>query len=274
MLWLEGFPFFDRATQKQGKAVAYIFNDGGENEIKEVFKKFGTKDGEVLLHCGAVPDRATEWLLQMVDTAGLRFVIVDTLQRFFRFQNVNDYGEVTNAMEALLNGIQSRRCHVLFIHHAKKDSSDALDSAVGSTALRGLCYSFIHYRRLLGSEQRIIMTDQRGGRNLPDSAIGFDARGWLQITGTLEDAELENMKHRVKELLSVAEGPLSRNQIHSQMWPCRDFILINRAIKELYEAGDIDRRGPGTSGHPFRYVLAEPSSVAKRALEIFGGRVV
>ncbi len=221
-----------------------------------MFRKFGAKEGEVLLHHGPVPEGASDWLLGVIKKGAARFVVIDTLQRFFRFKNLNDYSEVTNAMEPLLNGIASMACHVMFVHHAKKDSVDTLDAAVGSTALRGLCYSFIHYHRLPNSDQRVLMTDQRAGLNLSECAVGYDPRtGWLKVTGTMEDAELVNLKLRVKELLSVAEGPMSRQQIQNALWPCRDYILISRAVKQLYEASEIERRGSGLRGSPFRYLL-------------------
>jgi hypothetical protein len=136
-----GLPFLGRATQ-QG-SVGYIFQDGGMDEIAEVFAKFGVrKDDAIALHSGSVPERATDWLLDMVGRGKFRLCVIDTIQRFFRFAKIENYSEVTNAMEPLLDGMQRLGCHVLFVHHAKKDSADALDSAVGSTALRGLCYTF------------------------------------------------------------------------------------------------------------------------------------
>ena len=31
--------------------------------------------------------------------------------------------------------------HIMLLHHAKKDSRDDLDAAIGSTAIRGLAYT-------------------------------------------------------------------------------------------------------------------------------------
>ncbi len=249
------FPSFDRATARS--KVAYIFNDGGESEITQIFKRlYATESENLLLHAGAVPDKASDWLLGIIKDHDLGFVVIDTLQRFFRFRNLNDYSEVTNAMEPFLDAISKRHCHVLFVHHAKKDSTDTLDSAVGSTALRGLCYSFIHYRRLVASPQRVLMTDQRAGKNLAECAIGFDNfTGWLKITGTMEHAELDNMKSRLRELFAVAEGPMTRQQIRNELWPVKDPITLYKALKELYLANEIERRGSGLRGSPFRYVL-------------------
>jgi hypothetical protein len=31
----------------------------------------------------------------------------------------------------------------MMLHHAKKESADDLDAAIGSTAIRGLCYTYL-----------------------------------------------------------------------------------------------------------------------------------
>ena len=80
----------------------------------------------------------------------------------------------------------------MFLHHAKKDAGDDLDSAIGSTAIRGLAYSYLHMKRLPTSERRILRSDQRGGKNVSEMAIGFDrSAGWLEIQCTMEEAEVE-----------------------------------------------------------------------------------
>lgn len=192
-----GVSFLDRPTA-QGK-VGYIFNDGGQNEIAEVFAKFGVRgDDSILLHAGSVPDRSSEWLLDMVDRGGLSLVVIDTLQRFFRFKDLNGYSEVTNTMEPLLNGMAERHCHVMFVHHAKKDTSDKLNASVGSTALRGLCYTFIYYCRLPDSEQRMMFTDQRSGKNMKETNIDFDWKtGWLVTASNMVNEALNVFGGRV-----------------------------------------------------------------------------
>ena len=265
-----GLPFFNRPTS-QGR-VGYIFMDGGMNEIAEVFTRFGVRsDDLIVLHSGAVPEQASVWLIEMVDKLNLSLVVVDTLQRFFRFKNLNDYSEVTNVMESLLSGIAARSCHVLFVHHAKKDSVDALDSAVGSTALRGLCYSFIHYRRLPASEQRVIMSDQRSGKNLPDMAVQFDWRtGWLVLNGSADDAEARDAASKIRELLAVTDGAMTEDQIKSAVQ--MRAISVSRALRDMHRKNEVERTGVGYKGRPFMYSLA--SSLVKEAVSIFKGRVI
>jgi len=123
-----------------------------------------TENDPVFIHAGAAPKDAISWVAQRIKENGVRFVVVDTLQRLFRFQNLNDYSEVTNTREPMLEAIREQNAHCLFVHHAKKDAGDDLDSAIGSTAIRGLAYTYLHLKRLPNSERRILRSDQREAR--------------------------------------------------------------------------------------------------------------
>jgi len=193
--------------------------------------------------------------MQRVNEKGARLVIVDTLQRLFRFQNVNDYSEVTNALEPLLEGARQQNCHVLFTHHAKKDANDDLDSAIGSTAIRGLAYTYLHMKRLPNSERRILRSDQRSGKNIPEMAIGFDrATGWLQIQGTMEEAEIAEAMPKIREVLEAEESSMTEKEIR-QAVPIRG-IIVSKAIRQMVKANDFERTGHGKKGDPFRYSLS------------------
>lgn len=246
-----GVPFLGRATQRC--AVAYLSLDASLPEIAEVFTRFGLReDDQIFLHAGAAPTDAIAWLVERIKQNNVGFVVIDTLQRLFRFQNINDYSEVTNAMEPLLEAAREERVHVMFLHHARKDSQGDLDSAVGSTALRGLAYTYLHLKKLPNSERRILRSDQRGGRNFPETAIGFDrVTGWLQVQGTMEDAEIEEAEPQIMEFLRAEEGEVLEKMIRENV-NLRAFI-VSKALRKLFRQGDVDRVGKGRKGSPFRY---------------------
>jgi hypothetical protein len=142
--------------------VAYLSLDASLPEIAETFHHFGLRETDsVFIHAGAAPADAISWLVERIKEKGVRFVVIDTLQRLFRFQNLNDYSEVTNTLEPLLEAIREQKAHTLMLHHAKKDAGDDLDSAIGSTAIRGLAYAYLHLKRLPNSERRILRSDQQ-----------------------------------------------------------------------------------------------------------------
>jgi AAA domain len=205
---------------------------------------------------------------------GARFIIVDTLQRLFRFQNVNDYSEVTNALEPLLEAAREQNCHLLFTHHAKKDAGDDLDSAIGSTAIRGLAYTYLHMKRLANSERRILRSDQRSGQNIPEMAVGFGKSGWLEIQGTMEDAEIAEAIPLIREALEAEESSMTEKEIR-QAVPMRG-IIVSKATKQMFKTDQLERTGRGKKGDPFRYSLAasimanSPNSCP--GLGVLGGR--
>ena len=206
-----GLPFLDRETRQC--VVAYLSLDASLPEIVEVFQSMGLKESDpVFIHAGAAPRDSIGWLSHVIATKGVKFCVIDTLQRLFRFENVNDYSEVTNQIEPVIEAAREHGCHVMFLHHAKKDAGDNLDSAIGSTAIRGLAYTYLHIKRLPESERRILRSDQRGGKNIAETAIGFGRDGWLEAQGSREDAEVDETKPKIQEILEGSEGMSSRRQ--------------------------------------------------------------
>jgi hypothetical protein len=135
-----GEPFLGRQTQ-QG-AVAYLFLDGPLPEIADVFVTFGLRESDpIYLHAGPAPKDCIEWLLSTIKQKGVKLVVIDTLQKLLRLKDLNDYAEVTNKMEPLLDAARQGHCHIMMLHHAGKESRDDLDAAIGSTAIRGICYT-------------------------------------------------------------------------------------------------------------------------------------
>ena len=114
-----GVPFLGRDTIQC--PVAYLSLDASLPEIAETFIRLGLRDSDpVFIHAGAAPKDAISWVVQRIKEISVRFVVVDTLQRLFRFQNLNDYSEVTNTLEPMLEAIREQNAHcLLFIMRRK-----------------------------------------------------------------------------------------------------------------------------------------------------------
>ena len=241
-----GYPFLGRGMQ-QG-AVAYLSLDAALADILETFKVFGLKDSDPLyLHAGRAPDKALAWLLEQVTKHAIRFVVIDTMQRLFRFRDLNDYATVSNDLEPVLDS----NAHIMLLHHAGKQQGDDLDSAIGSTALRGLAYSFLHLKRLPDSRQRIFRSDQRGGRNFDEIAISDGSTGFIEKIGTKQEAEIADMKPIILEFMTQEERPLSEKEI--RLGIPRRGIVVSMALRALMKANEVERTG---KVRYFRYQLA------------------
>ena len=247
-----GMTFLNRETQ-QGP-VAYLSLDASLQESAELFLQFGLRETDpVFFHAGTAPRDAVTWIMHRIKQNGVKLVIIDTLQRLFRFQNINDYSEVTNTIEPLLDSARQESCHVMLTHHAKKESLDDLDASVGSTALRGMFYQYLHIKRLPESDTRIFRTEGRGGKNFGEYALAFDKSGFLDLNGTREESEIEAIKPAILDY--VGENPdQSVREIRAAI-PAKH-IILGKAISELVKAGEIERTGKGRKGDPFLHVLA------------------
>lgn len=249
-----GEPWLGRATQQT--PVAYVFLDGPLTDIADTFVSLGLRESDpVFIHAGSAPADVIPWILATVKDKGARLVIIDVLQNLCRFENINDYSEVTTKMEPLLEAARTGNCHVMTLHHAKKDSHDDLDAAIGSTAIRGLCYTYLFAKRLAQSTRRIISSDQRGGKNFDEMGLGFDkTTGRLKIDGTLQEIEIEEAAPKIIEFVESEGREVTEREIGHGV-PLRAFI-ISRALRKLYREGTIERTGKGRRGSPFLYSLA------------------
>ena len=182
-----------------------------------------------------------------------KFAVVDTFQRFFHVEEINSTSQVIAAMEPLDFEIKKLGCHVMYLHHAKKNDDNFLDAGIGSNSLKGMCPQYFHIARMGESQQRILSTDFRSGKNFERALIKLDPKtGWAYIGGTFEDAMVEDTKPKVIQFLEIEEDatePTIRKNI-----PARG-IFVSMAIRELYKAGTINRHGQGKKGDPFKYYL-------------------
>ena len=246
-----GYMFLGRQTQKC--PVAYLCFDASAQEMRDTFVRLGLReDDDVFIYTGSpVAAQMVPWVMESIKKHSVRFVIIDTLQRFFRFNDINDYSQVDKAMGPLIDAARDENVHILFSHHAKKDSFDDMDSAIGSSAIRGLANTFLHLKKLPESDRRILRSDQRIGKNFSEVALGFDNIGWLEVQGSREDAETELVIPKILEVL--ADGaemsePEIRREIPAAGW------VVGRAIRELHrKRNHLNRTGHGKKGDPYRY---------------------
>lgn len=101
----------------------------------------------------------------------VRVAVIDTLAKFIRVQDLNDYMPVMTAVEQLHNLARKfPHVHILAVTHCKKvKSEDVFDGLLGSTALRGEPDTSV---AIYGEgSQRVIATETRVGRNIPPTLL-------------------------------------------------------------------------------------------------------
>lgn len=236
-----GWTFLGRETMKA--PVLYLFLDGPAEDIKDQFKNAGLEESDqIFWHAGSMPDKAVTWAAETIAKVGAKLVVIDTLQKFFKFRDLNDYSEVANTMEPLLSAAMQANCHVMFLHHASKFALDDMDAAIGSSVLKGQAYANLHLKKLIGSEIRILRSEQRGGKNFEEISIGYensDQTGIMVNTGTRAQAEVKAIEPAITALL--AEGGKTETEIREAIGARG--MLVSTAIRAMQKRGELETTG-------------------------------
>jgi hypothetical protein len=236
-----GYNFLGRETIRA--PVVYLFLDGPADDIKDQFQRAGIQESDqIWWHAGAMPDKAVKWAAETIAKVEAKLLVVDTLQKFFKFKDLNDYAEVANTMEPLLSAAQVANCHVLFLHHASKFALDEMDAAIGSSVLKGQAYSNIHLKKLPGSEIRILRSEQRGGRNLEEISIGYEndtQTGLMVTTGTRAQAEIKAVEPAI--IGALTNNPMTETELQVALGARA--ILVSMAIRGMLKRGELETTG-------------------------------
>src|SRR5262249_40307194 len=150
------------------------------------------------IHTEGIPADSIGWLRDMMVRFSYKLVIIDTLQRFYELKDTSDYAEAVRRMTPVDNLMKELGAHVTYFHHAGKNGE-----ILGTTAFKGMCPTFMQMRRVGDQQQRVLSSDQRGGKNFNAVAISFDKYGWLKIVGNLEDVFIEDVKPKIPEVLDL-----------------------------------------------------------------------
>ena len=141
-----------------------------------------------------------------------KLIIIDTLINILPPEtDLNDYGQVYAALDAI-KGVSDRRgVSIIAIHHAKKGKGATMvDAALGSTALTAAVDTFIHLERH-GARCSLRAT----GRDIDDWDIAMElvnGEGWKYL-GEGDEFRTSETQNAILEVLKDADEPLSPKDI-------------------------------------------------------------
>ena len=245
----QGEPFLGRDTSKG--AVLYVSLEEKRSEVRNHFRLMGASGEENLeVYVGSVPEHANEWLKDAIEHKNPVLVIIDTLFRFARVADVNDYSKVNAAMEPLLELARNHSAHLMVVHHARKGGGDGADTALGSTAIFGSVDTAIVLKRSEG--RRTIETQQRYGVDMEASVLIFNPEiKTLELGGTKEEADTNKVSEAIMEFLKIKGDPATEKEIDGEV-ECRTGIK-RKALRELVASNKIGRSGSGRKNDPYLY---------------------
>ena len=203
-----GVPFLDRATT-QGPVV-YLALEENKHQVKTKLKALGvSEDLPLKHHFGVAPIDAIKEVEPLIVDTGAKLLVIDLLQKFCRVRDLNDYAQVTTALEPILAASRKQNCHVILTHHAGKADRPDGDDILGSTGLLGGVDTTILIKKR--ENRRTFSTIQRyhkgDGEDLPETVIELNKDGSLSAKGTRQDVEIEETMLLVVEALKAGGTP-------------------------------------------------------------------
>jgi len=248
-----GTPFLDRPVTA-GRVIYCAFEDK-RSELRRVFSSLGA-NAETSLDF--VVGRAPEGVVDEVDRIAREkkpaLIVIDTLARFAGIRDLNDYSEVTRALEPVVAIARETGAHVLLVHHAKKGSGSDPDGILGSTALFGTVDTALVLRRHEGV--RLLSSRQRYGSDMAETVIDRDHEtGQLRAGGTREEREKAEVEARIVAYLGECVAPVSEAELDASVEGTKAVKV--RALRALHAREAIARTGAGRRGDPYLYALAD-----------------
>ena len=85
----------------------------------------------------------------------IKFVIIDTMQKFLRIENLNDYAEVVNKLSPVKELADNYEVSILMLHHTRKGNGfgDWMDDSLGSMAIVATADNIIKLGRKRGENR-------------------------------------------------------------------------------------------------------------------------
>lgn len=256
----KGIPCLGRTTTK-GEVILISLEDPGDH----------TDDCLSVLMYNPATDAPIHILEELPDTIGeslallenalteypnVRLVVIDTLSKFLRVSDLNDYGEVQLAIKKLRDIARNHpHIHILALTHCKKIQTDnVFDSLLGSTAIRGETDTTIALYE--EGKQRIITAEVRRGRKIPPTIIRAEITA-SEIDGaelvsnftldypldalraeqavTAEKIKILSYDERVISFLQSQGGTASRRSVQEEVEGRR--VSITAAVERLLHDG-------------------------------------
>jgi hypothetical protein len=264
-----GTPCLGRKTNPG--LVLYVSIEERRSDVRRHLKLLGSAgDPDLVIHVGPVPGtpkgassreairrHRIAWLTTQLERFKPVLVVIDTFARFVALKDGNDYSEVTEASQPLIDLARSSGAHFAFTHHARKQDSELIDALVGSTGIVGAVDTVMLLRRHRDGT-RTIESNQRVGDELEETVLHLDkATGTLSITGTLDDVRIETFVARCLACLACI-SPATEPDIRDRV--TGDNEMLGKALRDAVRRGLVARTGEGKPGKPYVYSLSQARS--------------
>ncbi|MDQ3816074.1 MAG: AAA family ATPase [Acidobacteriota bacterium] len=256
----QGSDFFGRSTTKG--QVIYLCLEEKRAEVASHFRRMGAGGSDIFIHTGSAPDDALAALEGVIHRLQPVLVVIDPLSRFVRLADFNSYGEVTRALEPLIDLARRSGCHILAVHHNGKGERDGGDALLGSTGFFGAVDTLITMKRR--EQARTVQTTQRYGEDLPETVAYLDQEtGVVKLGGDMATIQVDK---RVADVLdAIGDETLTEADIKERVGGNQ--TLTAKAIRTLFDSGRLTRIGAGRRGNPYYYAKSTVTLIESSILD-------
>jgi len=259
-----GDDFLGRRCPEAG-TVWYLAFEGARADIRKAFRKLGaTADDPIRLFIGKAPKPVVAQVRDLATQEQPDLIIIDTMQRFLRAKDTNDYGEMTLLFDHVIQIAQMSKAAILLLTHNSKIQRDGLDAILGSTAIAGSVDTAILLTRT--DRYRTISTVQRTGDDLSDTILRMDDRGCVHLAGDRHLADQDHLRRQFVEVLERADAPLRRSELlelvegrkTQKLAALKDLVSGRFEMPGTSGTRILDVTGAGTKTSPFLYSIRVP----------------
>jgi len=174
-----GYDFLGREVRK-GK-VLYLALEENRDFLRADLKAMCNNGPKNLYwHFGGIHGDKMKGLKAFITKMRPSLIVIDTMMKFLKLSNLNDYGETVNAMNPLTELARKYECHMLYVHHMNKSKEysrgnyDDRTSIMGSVATQCEVDTIVAITKDFTASDRYIQSTQRYGRNLGKTRLRFD----------------------------------------------------------------------------------------------------
>jgi hypothetical protein len=232
-------------------AVLYVALEEKRDEVRQHFAALGARESDpIRSYIARAPQDAFARLRADVEAYQPDLVIIDTLFRFERVADLNDYATVNKALEPYNELARESGAHIMAVHHLGKGDHSGGDAVLGSTAIVGAVDAVLMLNRT--EQYRLLSTIQRYGADLPELTVALDPETRMAAAGrSREDADGERAIEAILAHLETLSAPSDERAILEAV-EGRQKVKV-KALRDLRKRGLIGREGAGRRGDPFRY---------------------
>jgi hypothetical protein len=233
------------------RPVWYLALEEKRSEVRRHFRQMGATGHEPVRFLWAAEDDLLDRLHELATLEHPGLLVVDTLQRLIKADDLNNYAEVTGKLDPVLTLARETGAAVLLVHHAGKSERGGVDSVLGSTALTGSVDNVFILSRT--ERYRVLSSVQRIGSDFHETVITLTETGLIEAGPTRHEADVSALERALVSALRM--GSLTRADLLDQIEARRQLKL--EALRRAVVAGTIIRSGAGSKVDPHRFHIPQ-----------------